>query len=136
MIHLLVLPALATSSFDASTVAAEFTGEETYDQSGELKLWSRVERLEDPDRSLFTQESFNAELAWPSSAEWAPWIADCFGSTTPHSSLALLHMGLNESVASGTPILLVPGAGDNGVRAYVTMATRLDRGLQIGRAHV
>lgn len=127
----LLLPAaLATSSFDPSAPAAEFTDEETYDQPGELKLWSRVERIEDPDRTLFTQESFNDELAWPDSAEWAPWIADCFGTTTPHSSSALLHMGLNESIASGTPILLVPGAGDNGVRGYVTMGTRLDRGLR------
>lgn len=122
--------AWATASFDPSSPAAEFTGEQTYDQPGELKLWSRVERIEDPDRTLFTQEAFNEELAWPGSAEWAPWIADCFGSTTPHSSAALLHMGLNEEVASGTPILLVPGAGDNGVRAFVTMGTRLDRGLR------
>ena len=129
---LLMVPgvARATASFDATAPAAEFTGQETYDQPGEIKLWSRVERIEDPDRTLFTQESFNQELAWPETAEWAPWIADCFGSTTPHSSSALLHMGVSESVASGTPILLIPGAGDNGVRAYVTMGSRLDRGLR------
>lgn len=124
------LPALATASFDPSAPAAAYEEQETYDQPGELKLWSRVERIEDPDRILFHQEQFNEEVAWPASADWAPWIADCFGSTTPHSSAALLHMGLGESVASGTPILLVPGAGDNGVRAFVTMATRLDRGLR------
>ncbi|NOY27953.1 MAG: hypothetical protein GXP62_18975 [Oligoflexia bacterium] len=127
---LLARPASATASFDPSTPAAAFTGQETYDQAGELKLWSRVERLEDPDRSLFRQEQFNDATAWPEEADWAPWIETCFGTPTPHSSAALLHMGLNESVASGTPILLVPGAGDNGVRAFVTMATRLDQGLR------
>ncbi len=127
---LLSTAAWATAGFDPTTPAAEFTGVETYDQAGDLKLWSRVERIEDPDRTLFSQESFNSAIAWPDEADWAPWIAQCFGSNTPHSSVALLHMGPNESVASGTPILLVPGAGDNGVRAYVTLGTRLDQDLR------
>ncbi|RME24583.1 MAG: hypothetical protein D6798_10875 [Deltaproteobacteria bacterium] len=127
---LLSATAFATAGFDPTTPAAEFTGIETYDQAGELKLWSRVERIEDPDRSLFAQEAFNRAISWPDEADWAPWIATCFGTNTPHSSAALLHMGPNESVASGTPILLVPGAGDNGVRAYVTLGTRLDRDLR------
>jgi len=127
---LLALPALATPGFDPSAPAATFTEDETYDQPGELKLWSRVERIEDPDRALFHQEQFSTATAWPESADWAPWIEQCFGTATPLSSAALLHMGLNETVAHGTPILMVPGAGDNGVRAYVTMATRLDRDLR------
>ncbi len=122
--------AQATAGFDPSTPAAEFTGQETYDQPGEIKLWSRVERIEDPDRTLFRQESFNDALAWPDSADWAPWIATCFGTRTPHSSTALLHMGPHEGVASGTPILMVPGAGDNGVRAFVTLASKLDQELR------
>ena len=118
--------AWATSGFEPASPEAVFTDTETYTQDGEIKLWSAIERYGDPDRTLFEQEAFNDLLAWPN-ADHAPWIARAFGTSTPHSSQFLLHLGLNEPASSGTPILLVPGAGDNATRAYVTMGTRLDR---------
>ncbi|MEZ4238027.1 MAG: MYXO-CTERM sorting domain-containing protein [Myxococcota bacterium] len=55
-----------------------------------------------------------------------PWIATSFGTARPSSSTFLLHVGLGEGSASGTPVLLIPGAGDNGPRAYSTLAPALD----------
>ncbi len=121
-------PASATPGFDPSAPAARFTGDETFTIEGDIKIWSAIERLEDPDRTLFKQESFNRYTEWPAAAAWAPGIKQAFGSATPPGHLALLHMGPAEEVATGTPILLVHGAGDNASRGYVTMGTRLDRG--------
>jgi pimeloyl-ACP methyl ester carboxylesterase len=54
-------------------------------------------------------------------------VQTCFGTETPHSSQFLVHVGLHEPTAEGTPVLFVPGAGDNGSRGFITLATRLDR---------
>jgi triacylglycerol lipase len=119
-------PALATDGFDPAADPVRYTGTETFTQDASIKLWAAIERLEDEDRILFTQEDFNEGISWPVEADYAPWIDDCFGTRTPHSSAALLHIGVHEAAAGGTPILMVHGAGDNGSRSYITMATRLD----------
>lgn len=123
---LLASVALGTVGFDPSAPEARFTGEETFTQDGATQLWSAIERHRDPDTALFYKEEFSWALAWPEQAAWAPWIATCFGSAQPDSGSFLLHLGPGESQASGTPILLVPGAGDNGSRAFVTLAHHLD----------
>lgn len=124
---LLSLPlASASPAFDPSSAEARFTGDETWSLSGATHLWSAIERLSDPDKKLFVQEEFNSVTAWPEGSTFAPYIAECFGSTTPHSGLALLHRGLNEATASGTPVLFVPGAGDNASRGFFTMAATMD----------
>ena len=125
MIVLWTATALATSGFGPKIPDATFTGAETFTQDGGTQLWSRIERYADPDRTLFVKEAFNDALTW-TDADYAPWIATCFGSGTPHSSAFLLHAGPRADVAEGTPILFVPGAGDNGSRGFVTMATRMD----------
>lgn len=125
MLFLLSLAA-ATSRFDPTTAAAAFTGIETYTQDETIRLWSEIERLEDPDRTFFRQETFNDITAWPRESSFAPWIDDCFGSQTPPSWKALLHVGPSDPVAHGTPILFVPGAGDNGSRGFITLATHMD----------
>ncbi len=117
---------LGTVGFDPTAPEARFTGEETLTQDGEVQLWSAIERHRDPDAALFSQEEFNWALAWPEQAAWAPWIATCFGTPQPASGSFLLHLGPGEGQAEGTPILLVPGAGDNGSRAFVTLAHHLD----------
>jgi hypothetical protein len=122
----LAQPAGATTGFDATTPAARFTGRETFTIDEEIQLWSSIERLEDSDRTLFTFEDFNGGLAWPDDAAYAPWIAECFGTSTPGSHSALLHFGPAFSFSSGTPILFVPGAGDNASRGFITMATRMN----------
>jgi hypothetical protein len=118
--------AWATPGFDPNTPDAVFDGEETYTIDGELRIWSRIERLADPDTRLLVQEDFGEGITWPSEAAWAPWIAQCFGTGTPSSDLALLHVGPRFPAVAGTPILFVPGAGDNASRGFVTMATRMD----------
>ncbi len=123
---ILVSLALATSGFDAANPAASFSGRETWTDDEAIQLWAVIERLEDPDRILFAQESFNINTSWPAASAYAPWIDDCFGSDEPPSWMALLHVGLSEIAAQGTPILFVPGAGDNGSRGFITMATHMD----------
>ncbi|MFZ5480048.1 MAG: esterase/lipase family protein [Myxococcota bacterium] len=117
--------AFATSGFDASTPAETFTGQETYTRDGATQLWSAVERLEDPDRTLFAAGQYNGVTAWQDT-DYSPWIATCFGTSEPHTSAALLHVGLYEAYSSGTPILFVPGAGDNGSRGFITMARHME----------
>lgn len=126
MILALLPAALATSGFDASTPDATFTDAETYDNAAEYKLWSVIERLHDPDADLFEAGEYNSTTAWPESADYAPHIADCFGTQTPDTSDALLHVGPSAALAYGTPILFVPGAGDNASRGFVTMAWHED----------
>ncbi len=123
---LLVGAALGTAGFDPAAPEARFTGEETFTQDGATQLWSAIERHRDPSAALFAQESFSWALSWPEEADWAPWIAACFGTDQPHSASFLLHLGPGEAEATGTPILLVPGAGDNGSRAFVTLAHHMD----------
>lgn len=123
-------PARATSDFDPSAPEASFTGEETYTIDGESKLWGEIERIHDKDRTLFHQEAFNSVTAWAEGSKYAPWVAECFGDTEPASGYALLHVGIHEASSSGTPILFVPGAGDNGSRGFIAMATHMD---ELGR---
>jgi len=123
-------PARATSDFDPSAAEASFTGEETYTIDGESRLWGEIERLHDADRTLFHQEAFNSVTAWAEGSKYAPWIAECFGDSEPASGYALLHVGIHEASSSGTPILFVPGAGDNGSRGFIAMATHMD---ELGR---
>jgi pimeloyl-ACP methyl ester carboxylesterase len=120
--------AQATSGFVPAMASERFEGQETGTtvDGTEVKLWNAIERWSDPDRTLFRQESFNAGTAWTDS-EYSPWIATCFGTPTPPSALFLLHVGLHEETAVGTPILFVGGAGDNASRGFVTAATKLDR---------
>ena len=126
-VFLLLSPAAhATAGFDPTTPAARFEGPEVFLQDGSIQLWSAIERLEDPDRSLFGAGTYNSMTAWPVESDFSPWIADCFGTGEPHTSSVLLHMGLHEESATGTPILFVPGAGDNGSRGMVTMAAHMD----------
>ena len=125
---LFALPHLAwgTAAYDPAQPEATFSGQETWTQDGSVQLWSTIERHRDPDPTLFDAEEFNWALAWPQRADWAPWIATCFGTAQPASGSFLLHVGLHEPSATGTPILLVPGAGDNGSRAFVTFASHMD----------
>jgi pimeloyl-ACP methyl ester carboxylesterase len=122
----LLAAAYATPGFDPTSPAVRLEGEETWTQAGDVRLWNALERWEDPDRTLFRAESFNDAIAWQDT-DWSPWIATAFGTATPPSSAFLLHVGLHEPTAEGTPILMVCGAGDNGSRGFVTLATHLDR---------
>jgi hypothetical protein len=127
MLFALLAPlAHATPSFDPTTTDAVFEGQETYDSDGVAKRWSRVERHVDPARQLFTAGAFNSATAWDDNSTYAPWIGDCFGTSTPPGSTFLLHVGLHADTATGTPVLMMPGAGDNGPRAYSALAQRLD----------
>ena len=119
--------ALATGDYDPTSPVAVYTGEQTFTQDGSIKLWGQIELHQDADRSLFEQEQFNDVTEWPVESPWAPWIADCFGDQQPHSSAFLLHVGPSELLSSGTPILMVPGAGDNGSRGFITLATKMDQ---------
>ncbi len=123
---LLLAAAHATTGFDPLTPAARLEGRETWTQAEDVRLWNAIERWEDPDRQLFGQESFNEGIEWQDT-DYSPWIATSFTTSTPHSSSFLLHVGLSEPVATGTPILMVCGAGDNGSRGFVTFATHMDR---------
>ncbi len=123
----LVLTAQATTGFDAANPAARFTDTHTYTLDGSAKIWSAIERIEDPDRTLFHSEDFNDMTQWKDADPFAPYLLDAFGGARPGSWVALLHMGPAEEVSEGTPILFVPGAGDNASRSFVTMATKMDR---------
>lgn len=126
MIFALVAAAWATSGYDPSTPDHTFTGVEVEDLEGQNRLWSAIERHVDPDRTLFGRGEYNGVTAWPDEASWAPYIATCFGTGTPHTSAFLLHVGPSAAIASGTPILFVPGAADNGSRGFITMAWHED----------
>ncbi len=127
MIALLAVTAFATPGFDATAPAARYEDSHTYTLDGTIKIWSAIERLEDPDRTLFAVEDFNQTYEWKGNDFYAPHIQDSFGGSRPGSWASLLHMGPAEPVAEGTPILFVHGAGDNASRGFVTMATRMDR---------
>ncbi|HJN72965.1 MAG TPA: hypothetical protein QGF58_03425 [Myxococcota bacterium] len=120
-----IATALATTDFTGTPVTT-YTGEETFLQDGSVQLWGQIELHEDGDRLLFVQEDFNDSLEWPADSDWAPWIHQMFGTGDPHSSNFLLHSAPLEPISEGTPILLVPGAGDNGSRGFIVMASRLD----------
>ena len=128
LLHLALLSsaAEATPGFDPTRAASTCEGEQAATHDGSIPLWSAIEHHIDGGSGLFTQEQFNRTTAWPDNAAWAPWIGHCFGDTEPHSSEFLLHLGKREDVTYGTPILFVPGAGDNGSRGFITMASRMD----------
>ena len=123
---LLPLPALATTGFDPTSSEDVFNGTETYTEDGTVHLWAEIARYRDPDTSLFGPVTYNSGTAWPSNDAYAPWIATCFGSTTPDSGTFLLHVGPDIAGATGTPILFIPGAGDNASRGFITMASHFD----------
>ncbi len=126
MILLLTAAVWATPGFDPSAAEAVFTGAEGESLDGERRLWSAIERLADPDRTLFSGGEFNSASEWAEASEWAPHIGDCFGTSRPHSSLALLHAGPGAASAAGTPILFVPGAGDNASGGFSAMTAHFD----------
>jgi len=123
---LIVGLAFATDAFDPTAPAARFEGAETWTQTEDVRLWNAIERWEDIEPGLFGQPSFNQGIAWVD-ADTTPWIETCFGSSTPSNAQFLLHVGVHEETAEGTPILMVHGAGDNGSRGFITVATRMDR---------
>lgn len=123
---LLASMALATSGFDPLAPQAVFNGEETYTADGTLRLWAEIARYDDPDRTLFGEVVYNELTAWPEGDAYAPWIAECFGTAEPPASSFLLHVAPNVGLARGTPILFVPGAGDNASRGFITMAWHMD----------
>ncbi len=127
MISLLLSTALATDAYDPTVEDARFTGVETWTVDEEIRLWGAIERHVDPEAALFAAEDFNDALAWPDDSSYAPWIAACFGTATPSSDTFLLHLAPSSALARGTPILFVPGAGDNASRGFITMATRMDQ---------
>ncbi len=126
MIVLLCSIAHATGAFDATEPVWSSTGDETFTQDGATKLWARLERWQDPDDTLFGVREYTDAAAWHDTS-YSPWIATAFGSSKPETGSFLLHTGPSELVAHGTPILFVPGAGDNASRGFITMAIHEDR---------
>jgi hypothetical protein len=117
--------ALATPAFDPAAPEAVFTGAETLTHDEADVLWSRIDRYGDPDRTVFRAEEYNDIFRWRDS-EFTPHMGTLFGSETPHSSQFLLHYGQQEATSSGTPILLVHGAGDNASRPWFGMRRELE----------
>ncbi|MCA9490994.1 MAG: hypothetical protein KC621_13790 [Myxococcales bacterium] len=115
--------ALATSGFDPATPDAVFTGAEVMSHDGQRQLWSRIDRYDDPDRTLFQQEDYSELFRWKDT-EFTPHMLTLFDDAEPSSSTFLLHYGVNEATASGTPVLFVHGAGDNASRS--TFQLRLE----------
>ena len=116
----------ASPAFDPTSPMAVCTGDQAATHDGAIPLWSAIEHHRDPGSGLLTQEDFNTTTRWADNSPWAPWIGRCFGSGTPPSSDFLLHLGPREASGLGTPVLFVPGAGDNGSRGFIAMATRMD----------
>jgi hypothetical protein len=117
-----VASAWATSGYDPTAPDQIFSGLETFTSDGSFQLWAAIERHVDPDRTLFGPQTFNRATAWPEDSPFTPFISTCFGSARPGSGAFLLHVGLGAPFASGTPVLLVPGAGDNASRGFVLVA--------------
>ena len=70
-------------------------------------------------------------LAIDTTTAWVSWVRvavswTCFGTSEPDSGTFLLHVGPDIGLATGTPILFVPGAGDNASRGFITMASHFD----------
>ena len=124
ILGLLATTALATDLFEPA-LGERYTEVETFTQDGELKLWSAIERHHDPDRVLFAQEALNDGVRWID-ADYSPHIATTFTTGEPHSASFLLHMGLNEPVSRGTPILMVPGAGHGVGESRYAARRRMD----------
>lgn len=118
---LLMLSASATSDFDATAPEQIFSGVETFTTDGTAQLWGAIERHRDGDTTLFGPQQFNDETAWPDDSPYTPYISTCFGTPEPEAGSFLLHVGLGAQLATGTPVLFVPGAGDNASRGFVLM---------------
>ena len=127
--HLLFAAALATPGFDPGAPAATFDAanlpELLGNHNGDKVLWERIDRFEDAsDPDLFPQHAFNSVSRW-SDSEFTPHIATLFGDSEPGSEAFLLHAAVGTSAATGTPILLVHGAGDNASRAWSVLRDEL-----------
>jgi triacylglycerol esterase/lipase EstA (alpha/beta hydrolase family) len=118
---LLLLSASATTDFDATAPEQIFSGVETFTTDGTAQLWGAIERHHDGDTTLFGPQQFNDETAWPDDSPYTPYISTCFGTPEPEAGSFLLHVGLGAQLATGTPVLFVPGAGDNASRGFVLM---------------
>jgi len=121
----LVAYALATAGFDPASAEAVYNGTETYTDDGTIRLWAEIARYRDPDTTLFGAVAYNGLTEWVDGF-YTPHVATCFGTSTPESGSFLLHVGTSIALARGTPILFVPGAGDNASRGFITMATHMD----------
>jgi MYXO-CTERM domain-containing protein len=123
--------ALATDAFDPTAPEAVYTEGEVFTLDGATRLWSAIELHTDDKAELFDPDQFNRGTEWPAADDelgfYAPWIRECFGTARPASGSFLLHIGPTDAISEGTPILFVPGAGDNGSRGFITMASRMDR---------
>ncbi len=121
-------PVQATSLFDPGgepEAAWDSPDPVTTDLDG-LPLWDRVERLSDPDPSLFVQEDFSAAGAWSDSSPFSPHVATAFGSSTPHSRSFLLHFAPGWALAPEPyPVLLIPGAGASASGVFPVLARYL-----------
>lgn len=127
LLLLALLPhAHATAGFDPRAPEEVFNDQETFTDDGSVRLWAEIARYRDPDTTLFGPVHYNAETEWPVQDFYAPWISVCFGTQTPDASTFLLHVGPDVALATGTPILFIPGAGDNASRGFITMATHMD----------
>lgn len=119
---LLASLAHATSGYDPTSPEQVFSGLETYTTDASAQLWAAIERHRDPDTTLFRPQQFNEATAWPEDSQFTPFISTCFGTTEPDAGAFLLHVGLGGQTATGTPVLFVPGAGDNASRGFVIMS--------------
>ncbi len=117
--------AFASAGFDPAAAAATFNGDETLTDDGTIRLWAEIARYEDPDAAIFGPAAYNSMTEW-ADGFYTPSIATCFGSATPDSGSFLLHVGPSIGLATGTPIVFVPGAGDNASRGFITLAAHMD----------
>lgn len=129
IMHLLFATALATSGFDPGGPAATFDAanqpELLGNHTGTKVLWERIDRFDDvSDAGLFPQHQFNSVSRWADS-EFTPHIATLFADSEPGSESFLLHAAIGTANATGVPILLVHGAGDNASRAWSVLRDEL-----------
>lgn len=117
--------ALASAGFDPTTPAATFNGDETLTDDLSIRLWAEIARYSDPEPSIFGPVSYNPMTEWVDGF-YTPHIATCFGDAQPDSGTFLVHVAPLIGLATGTPILFVPGAGDNASRGFITMAAHMD----------
>lgn len=122
---LLTTLALASAGFDPTTPEATFNGTEATTDDGTIRLWAEIARYRDPSPGLFGPVAYNGMTEWVDGF-YTPHIATCFGTARPDAGTFLLHVGPSIGLATGTPILFVPGAGDNASRGFVTMAAHMD----------
>jgi len=83
-----------------------------------------AELWELPEGPLLRQEAFPPDGEWREQDAQAPGLAECFGEATPSSRRFVVH-ALAATGPPASPVLLVPGAGDNGLRSFTLMARAL-----------